>query len=172
MNGGPAGLMRRRHMSDGMGWLICPAGPLSRSPTFLPALASTAANTEPDAPAPAITTSTFSCVAISPPPVRLDMRQIGDAEALVALHGSVDDVDRIAAQHEIDLPRRWTLPAGNLVLAQLIDEIVPLGGRQRGETFAAQRHARLVHAADRAAIEIDVGRLHVDEIGRASCRER
>src|ERR1043165_3061215 len=123
MKGGPAGLMRRPHMSDEMRSLICQSGPLSSSTTFLPALASTAANVAPDAPAPAITTSTFSCVAMSPPPVRLDVSQIGDAEALVALHGSVDDVDRVAAQHEIDLSRRRTLPAGNLVLAQRIDDI-------------------------------------------------
>src|ERR1700761_9085657 len=101
MKGGPAGLMRRAQMSDEIRSGVCPSRPLSISTTFLPALASTAANVEPDAPAPAITTSTFSsifaCVAISPPPVRGDVRQIGDAEALISLHGAVDDVDGVAA---------------------------------------------------------------------------
>src|ERR1700749_5141902 len=107
MKGGPAGLMRRPQMSDEIRSVSCQSGPLSTSTTFLPALASTAANVEPDAPAPAITTSTFSwvvtpCVAISPPPVGCDVRHVGDAEALISLHGAVDDVDGVAAQHEID----------------------------------------------------------------------
>src|ERR1700754_1510500 len=96
MKGGPAGLMRRPQMSDEIRSESCQSGPLSISTTFLPALASTAANVEPDAPAPAITTSTFSstfcCVAISPPLVRGDVRHVGDAEALVSLHRPVDDV--------------------------------------------------------------------------------
>src|ERR1043165_487128 len=123
MNGCPTGLMRRPPMSDEMRSPSCQSGPWSIKTTFLPALASTAANVEPDAPAPAIPTSTFSCVAMAPPPVRLDVSQVRDAEAFVALHGPVDDVDRVAAQHEIDLSRRRTLPAGNLVLAQRIDDI-------------------------------------------------
>src|SRR3954466_14627200 len=123
MNGCPTGLMRRPHMSDEMRSVSCQSGPLSTSTTFLPALASTAAKTEPDAPAPAITTSTLSWtfspvfvgVAISPPLVGCDVRQIGDAEALVSLHGAVDDIDGVAAQHEIDLSRRGALPAIELV---------------------------------------------------------
>src|ERR1700753_849835 len=107
MKGWPTGLMRRPHMSDEIRSVSCQSGPLSINTTFLPALASTAANVEPDAPAPAITTSTFSstlvCVAISPPLVGGDVRQIGDAEALISLHGAVDDIDGVAAQHEIGL---------------------------------------------------------------------
>src|ERR1700712_222572 len=125
MNGCPTGLMRRPHMSDEIRSVSCQSGPLSISTTFLPALASTAAKTEPDAPAPAITTSTFSSVfvgvAISPPLVGCDVRQIGDAEALVSLHGAVDDIDGVAAQYEIDLGCRRCLPALELVLAELID---------------------------------------------------
>src|SRR5215470_6941581 len=102
--------MRRPQKSELMRSFSCQSGPLSMSTTFLPALASTAANTEPDAPAPA-TTSTFSCVAMSPPPVRLDVSEIRDAKALVAVHRAVDDVDRVAAQDEIDLPGRRPLPA-------------------------------------------------------------
>src|SRR5271154_7034830 len=133
MKGGPAGLIRRPHISDEIRSVSCQSGPWSISTTFLPALASTAANVEPDAPAPAITTSTFSCVAISPPLVRRDVRHVGNPEALVALHGAVDDIDGIAAQHEIDLTRRRPLPAFDLVLAELIDEIALLGGGKRGE---------------------------------------
>src|ERR1700744_1866935 len=119
-------------MSDEMRSESCQSGPLSISTTFLPALASTAANVEPDAPAPAITTSTFSstfsCVAISPPLVGLDVGHVGDAKTLIALHGAVDDIDGIAAQHEIDQRGRRTLPSLEFVLAQLINEIVLLGG--------------------------------------------
>src|ERR1700710_1634745 len=134
MNGCPTGLMRRPHMSDEIRSVSCQSGPLSISTTFLPALASTAANTEPDAPAPAIPTSTFSsvfcCLAISPPLVGCDVRQVGNAETLVSLHGAVDDIDRVAPQHEVDLRGRWTLPAVELVLAEPIDEIVLLGRRK------------------------------------------
>src|SRR5580693_5804399 len=163
MKGGPTGLMRRPHMSDEIRSPSCQSGPWSISTTFLPAFASTAAKVEPDAPAPAITTSTFSsifaCVAISPPLVRSDVRQIGDAEALISLHGAVDDVDGVAAQHEIDLGPRRALPALDPVLAQRIDEIVLLGRRQRGEALAAPRRARSVDAGNRGAIEIGEGRL-------------
>src|SRR3954451_7091609 len=175
MNGGPAGLMRRPHMSDEMRSLICQSGPLSIRTTFFPALLSTAAKTEPDAPAPAMTTSTFSCVAMSPPPVRLDVCQVGDTEALVALHGAIDDIDGVAAQHEIDLAGGRTLPAPDLVLTQLGDEVVLLGRRERGEKLAGPDVARLVHAADRTAIEVDEGRLHVNDAGfeeRLDCRRR
>ena len=44
---------------------------------------------------------------------------------------------------------------------ELIDKIVLLGGRQRGETFAETRRARLVDAADRRATDHDqLVRLH------------
>src|SRR5579871_2477163 len=119
-------------MSDEMRSVSCQSGPLSIKTTFLPALASTAANVEPDAPAPAITTSTFSCTlscaAISPPLVRYNVGQIGDTETLVTLHGAVDDIERVTSQHEIVLARRWTLPAVDLVLTELIDEVMLLGG--------------------------------------------
>src|SRR5215470_14863961 len=169
MKGGPAGLMRRPHMSDEMRSVSCQSGPLSINTTFLPALASTAAKVEPDAPAPAITTSTFSSifsrVATLPPLVGCDVRQIGDAEALVSLHGAVDDIDGVAPQHEIDLSGRRTLPAVDLVLAELIDEVVLFGRRQRGEPLAAASCARLFNAADRSAIEIHERRLDVDDAG-------
>src|ERR1700761_8313225 len=165
MKGGPAGLMRRAQMSDEIRSGVCPSRPLSISTTFLPDLASTAANVEPDAPAPAITMSTFSsifpCAATSPPLFGCD---VGHAEALISFHRAVDDIDGIAAQYEIGEPGSGRpLPSLDLVLAKLIDEIVLLGRRQRGEPLAAARLACLVDATDHAPIEVDEGRLDVDD---------
>src|SRR6201987_6322626 len=101
MKGGPAGLIRRPQMSDEIRSVSCQSGPLSSSTTFLPALASTAANTEPEAPAPTMTTSTFS-FAMSPPLGRRDVGHVRNAEGGIPVHGAVDDVDGIAAQHQID----------------------------------------------------------------------
>src|ERR1700753_3028807 len=105
MKGGPPGLMRRPHMSDEIRSSSCQSGPWSISTTFLPALASTAANVEPDAPAPALTMSTlsspFPCTATSPPLFGGDVRHVGHAKALISFHRAVDDVDGIAAKHEI-----------------------------------------------------------------------
>src|ERR1700730_16789581 len=169
MKGWPTGLMPRPHMSDEIRSVSCQSGPLSISTTFLPALASTAAKVEPDAAAPAITTSTFSsifsCVAISPPFVGCDVRQVGNSEALVSLHGAVDDIDGVAPQYEIDLRGRRTLPAVDLVLAELIDEVVLLGSRKCCEPFAAAARARFVDAANRSAIVIYEGRPDVDDAG-------
>src|SRR5919204_5241841 len=103
MNGAPAALMRRPQRSELMRSLSCQSGPVSSTTTFLPALASVAANTEPEAPAPTMTTSTFSPIfpwaAMSPPLERHDVRLIGNAERLVALDRAVHHVDGIAAQH-------------------------------------------------------------------------
>src|SRR4030081_3616975 len=96
MKGAPAGFTRRPQMSDEMRSEVCQSGPLSLTTTFLPAFASTAAKTEPDAPAPTMTTSTFSCVAMSPPLLRRDVRHVGNAQRLIAFHGAVDHVDRVA----------------------------------------------------------------------------
>src|SRR5438034_1912724 len=101
MKGAPAGFTRRPQMSDEMRSELCQSGPLSITTTFLPALASTAAKTEPDAPAPTMTASTFS-FAMSPPLGRSDVGHVRNAKAGIAFHGAVDDVDGIAAQHQID----------------------------------------------------------------------
>src|SRR6516162_4477599 len=137
MKGAPAGFTRRPQMSDEMRSDVVQSGPLSITTTLRPALASTAANVEPDAPAPTMTTSTFSCVAMSPPLIRSDMRHVGNAEGLVALHGAVDHVDRVRAQHEIDEPARRALPAVDLVLPHQVDEVVLIGRGQRREAPAA-----------------------------------
>src|SRR5215831_1729784 len=133
MNGAPAGFTRRPQKSELIRSESCQSGPLSSSTTFLPALASTAAKVEPDAPAPTMTTSTFSCVAMSPAPLRLDMGHVGDVERFVARHSAVDDVDRVAAQDEIDERTARPFPAVNLVLPHLVDEVVLGGGVELGE---------------------------------------
>src|SRR5262245_66228839 len=99
----------------------CQSGPCSRSTTFLPALASIAAKTDPDAPAPTMTTSTFS-LAMSPPLGRRDVGHVGNAEPGIAFHGAVDDIDGVAAQHQIDEWSARPLPALDLVLAHAVDE--------------------------------------------------
>ena len=65
-------------MSELMRSVSFQSGPCSKSTTFLPARVSTAANTEPAAPAPTMTASTFSS-AISPPLLGNDMGQVGHA---------------------------------------------------------------------------------------------
>src|SRR5271163_3865005 len=109
-----------------------------------------------------MTTSTFSRVAMSPPLFRSDMRHVGDAQGLVAVHGAVDDVDRVAAQDEIDEPTGWPLPSLDLVLPHQVDEIVLIDGGERGEPAAAARLARLVDGADGGAVEVHERRLDVE----------
>src|SRR5882757_7434712 len=99
--GAPAGRMRRPHISELIRSVSCQSGPASSTTTFLPALASTDAYTEPEAPAPTMTASTFS-FAMSPPPLRRDVGHVRHAEGLVALHGRVHDVDGVAPQHAVD----------------------------------------------------------------------
>src|SRR5258708_33436535 len=109
-----------------------------------------------------MTTSTFSCVAMSPPLFGRDVRHVGDAQGLVAFHGAVDHVDRVATQNEIDEAAGRTLPAVDLVLPHRIDESVPIGGGERRETAPAAGLARLVDGADRGAIEVHERRLDIE----------
>src|ERR1700739_3534844 len=124
MNGPAAGFMRRPQMSELMRSVSFQSGPCSKITTFLPCAARTAANTEPDAPAPTMATSTFSCVAISPPRRRRDVRHVGNGELGVAVDGAVDHVDGVAAGHQIDERSGRALPAVDLVLAHAVDERV------------------------------------------------
>src|SRR5215467_7796182 len=150
-------------MSELMRSVSCQSGPLSRIRTLLPALASTDANTEPEAPAPTMTTSTFS-LAMSPPLGRRDVGPVGDAEAGIAVHGTVDDVDRVAAQHEVDERAARALPAGNLVLAHGVDQAAPPGVVELGKAAAVvERLARALDRAERRAIEVRVRRSHVED---------
>src|SRR5467141_2213327 len=107
--------MRRPQMSELMRSESCQSGPVSSTTTFLPAFASVAAYTEPEAPAPTTTASTFSplftAVAMSPPLERHDVRLIGNAERFVALDRAVHHIDGVAAQHEVDKARGRALPS-------------------------------------------------------------
>src|SRR5258708_29505081 len=126
--GAPLPFKRRPQMSELMRSVSRQSGPCSSSTTFLPARVSTAANTAPAAPAPTMTTSTFSSVAMSPAPLGQNVGHVGNPEPREALHGAVDDIDRIVTQRAVDKRLRRSVPALDLVLAQPIDEIVLLGG--------------------------------------------
>src|SRR5215471_10851771 len=141
----------------------CQSGPCSRMTTFLPAFASTAAKTDPDAPAPTMTTSTFS-LAMSPPLGRSDVRHVRNAEAGIALHGAVDDVDGIATQDQVDEWSARPLPAFDLVLAHIVDEAALLGFAELCKRPAVvERLAGAIDRAQRRAIEIRVGRPDVED---------
>src|SRR5215470_6795195 len=99
-----------------------------------------------------MTTSTFSCVAMSPPPVGRDVWHVRDAEVLVALDRAVHDVDRVAAQQEVDEAGARALPAVDLVLAHEVDEVALLDRVELGELAAVHGLAGAVHGADGGAI--------------------
>src|SRR5690349_569260 len=156
--------MRRPQMSELIKSPSCQSGPASRSTTFLPALARSAANTVPEAPAPTMTTSTLSLFAMSPAPRRRDVRLIGNAEMRVTIHGAVDHVDRIAAQQEIHKPGSGAFPAIELVLPHQIHEFVLLAGGQLREIAAAiLGGAGAIDRAERSAIKIRKRRLHIHD---------
>src|SRR5436190_12577576 len=156
--------MRRPQRSELTRSESCQSGPASSTTTFLPAFASVAANTEPEAPAPTMTASTFSRVAISPPLQRHDVRLIRNAELLVALYRAVDDVDGVAAQHEIDeTRRRRCLPAGELVLAHEVHELALRVHWQPPEALVGLRGRGLVDRPDRGLVEVRVRRSHVED---------
>src|SRR3984893_18013846 len=102
MMGAPPPLRRRPQMSELMRSESCQSGPCSSSTTFLPARVSTAAKTAPAAPAPTMTASTFSSVAISPPPLGQDVRHVRNREPREAFDGAVDDIDGVVAHDAVD----------------------------------------------------------------------
>src|SRR5271165_2450562 len=120
--------MRRPQNSELIRSWSCQSGPLSNRTTFLPALASTEAYTDPDAPAPTMTTSTFSLVAMSPPPLGQNVGHVRHAEGLVPLHRAVHDIDGVAAQDSVDEGPSGALPAFDLVLPHQADELALLIG--------------------------------------------
>src|SRR5262245_31945016 len=154
--------MRRPQKSELMRSDSCQSGPDSSTTTFFPARASVAAYTEPDAPAPTMTASTFG-FAMSPPLQRRDVRHVGNAERLVALLGAVDHVHRVAPQDEIDEAARRTLPALELVLPHEAYELMPLQVRELGEDAAMQALRRAIDGADRCSIEVEIRRAHVED---------
>src|ERR1700730_16345596 len=156
MMGAPPPLRRRPQMSELMRSESCQSGPCSSSTTFLPARVSTAAKTAPAAPAPTMTASTFSSVAMSPAPGGQDVGHVGNPEPREALHGAVDDIDRVVAQRAVDEGLRGSLPALDLALAQAVDEIMLLRCAQLGEAALVQRLARMIDPAQGRAIEIRI----------------
>src|SRR3954469_8701136 len=155
--------MRRPQMSELMRSESCQSGPVSSTTTFLPAFASVAANTDPEAPAPTTTASTFSRVAMSPPLQRHDVRLVRNVERFVALDRAVHHIDGVAAQHEVDEARRRALPALQLVLAHQVDELALRISGEPGEALIALRRGRLVDRADRSLVEIGVRRPDVED---------
>src|SRR5271165_4209495 len=147
-------------MSDEMRSVSFQSGPCSSSTTFLPARASTAANTEPAAPAPTITASTFSS-AISPPLLGKDVGQVRHADPGEAFDGAVDDVDGIVAQIRIDERLRRAIPALELAPAHRGDEPISRSFVEIAErpAFRCLRCAR--DGAERAAVEIHIRRPHL-----------
>src|SRR4051812_38427732 len=140
----------------------CQSGPDSSTTTFFPARASTGAYTEPDAPAPTMTASTF-WFAMSPPLQRRDVRHVGDAERLVAFFGAVNHVHRIAAQHEVDESPGRPLPALHLVLPHEVHQLALLRVRKLREAAAVQPLRCAIGGADRRAVEVEIRRTHVED---------
>src|SRR5579883_276489 len=159
MIGAPAPLSRLPQISELMRSESCQSGPRSNKTTFLPARVSTAANTAPAAPAPTIAASTFSS-AMSPAPLRQDMRHVRNIDARKAFDGAVDHVDRIVAQHRVDEALRRPFPAFELALAQRIDERPLRRGIKRRIAALVLRLARTIDAGERRAVEICIRRAH------------
>src|SRR6478735_592994 len=159
----PAGLTRPPQKSELIRSDICQSGPDSSRTTFLPAFANTEANKEPDAPAPTMTTSTFSRVAMSPPLRWFDVGHVGHTKRGISVHRAVDHIDGIAAHDQIDKRSRRALPAGDLVLAHLIDEIAPLirADLCKGPVVVVGI-AGAVDRAERRTVEIRVRRPDVE----------
>src|SRR5207302_4587716 len=155
--------MRRPQKSELMRSESCQSGPVSSTTTFLPALASVAANTEPEAPAPTITTSTFSRVAMSPPLQRRNVRLVRNAERFIALDRAVHHVDRVAAHHEVHETLRRTLPALELSLPHEVHHLALCRRRQPGKTLIGLRCGCLVERTDRGPVEVRVRRTHVED---------
>src|SRR5258707_10024821 len=154
--------MRLPQISELMRSESSQSGPDSSSTTFLPALASTDAYTEPEAPAPTMTTSTFSLL-ISPPLLGWNMRHVGNAERLITFHRSVDDVDRIGAKHGVDQRARPPGPAFDLVLPHQVDEAALIGRRELCEVAPVQLVAAGIDGHDRGAIEIRKRRTEIED---------
>src|SRR4051795_6098727 len=147
-------LMRRPQISELMKSWFFQSGPNSRITTFLPALVRMSAKIAPVGPAPTMATSTFSCVAMSPPRRRQNVRHVGHAQAFETLDGAVDDVDRVGSEDAVDLDLRRSLPFGVLVLAHVVDELALLGGAHLREWLAVPGGALAVDLGERGAIEV------------------
>src|SRR5262249_27166918 len=161
-----AGLRRGPRSSGGMKSLWLQAGPNPRITAFLPARASTSAKIAPVAPAPTMATSTFSCVAMSPPRFRRDERHVGHAEALEPLDRAVDDVDAVVAEDAVDLSLRRSLPVRVLGLPQQVDELALRIGPELGTGLALLGLALPVDLGERRAIEVHERRPRIGDAQR------
>src|SRR5215813_7146286 len=159
-------LRRRPQISELMKSLWLQSGPNSRITTFLPARASTSAKIAPVGPAPTMATSTFSCVAMSPPRFRRDERHVGHAEALETLDRAVDDVDAVVAEDAVDLSLRRSLPVLELGLPQQADELALRIGADLGKGLALLGLALAVDLGERRAIEVHERRPRVVDAQR------
>src|SRR5215831_15905344 len=98
------------------------------------------------------------------------MRHVWNAKGFVALHGSVDDIDGVAAQHEVDEGSTGSSPALDLVLTHSVDEIVLLARTELREFAAAvDRLTCAVDSIDRSAIEVGVGRANIEDARFEQC---
>src|SRR5437868_5749877 len=98
-----------------------------------------------------MTTSTFS-FAMSPPLRRHDVGLVGNPEGGVALHGSIHDIDGVAAQDGIDKACCRPGPAFDLVLAHAAHELALVGGRERRKLAARRLLAGAIDGADGGAV--------------------
>src|SRR3989442_150955 len=92
------------------------------------------------------------------------MRHVGNAEGSVALNRSVAHIDGIVAEHDVDEPPGWTLPAVDLVLTHGIHELAPLALIELGEPPAvAAGLARAIDRPEHRSVETRKGRPHVED---------
>src|SRR6516165_7741817 len=142
----------------------CQSGPVPARRPFCPALPAPQRKPTPMHPRRPRRHRLFHLSPWSPPLFRRDVRHVRNAEGLVALHGSVDDIDSIAAQNEIDKWSAGAAPALDLVLAHGVDEIM-LFARTQPRKFAAAVDclARIVNSARRSAIEVGIGRANIKD---------
>ena len=98
------------------------------------------------------------------------MWHVRDAKGFVAVHGSVDDIDSITAQHEVDEGSTGASPALDFVLTHSVDEIVLLARTELREfATAVDRLTCVVDSIDRSAIEVGVGRANIEDAGFEQC---
>src|SRR5215472_10988502 len=162
MDGPPAGLTRRPQISELIRSESCQSGPAPARRLSCLALPSPQRRPSPTHPRRPRRRRLFHLSPWSPPLFRRDMRHVRNAEGFVAVHRSVNDIDGIAPQYQIDERCPGTLPTLDLVLAHGVDEVVLLGRTELCEFAAAvERLARIVDGAQRSAIEIGVGRANV-----------
>src|SRR5260370_39027861 len=98
------------------------------------------------------------------------MRHVRYAEGFVAFHRSVNDVDGVAAQHQVDERSAGALPALDLVLTHGVDEIVLLARTELRELSAVvNRLARVVDRGNCASLKAGIGWANMEDARFAQC---